>query len=237
MSRRTEDLRPVANLDSITERLIAMRDPTYRDFSCRLMPTVDRERVLGVRIPDLRRYAKELSGSAAADRFLQVLPHRYFEEDNLHAFLIERIGDYGATVEALDAFLPYVDNWATCDSMSPNCFRRHHAELRREIDRWLESDHPYTVRFAVKLLMNEFLGADYDPSDPERLCRIPTEDYYVRMAVAWYFATALAKRYEEILPYMAPGILDPETRKKAIQKARESFRLTDGQKAKLRKIL
>lgn len=222
--------------EQITERLFAMQDASYRDFTSRLTPTVAPETVIGVRIPLLRQYAKEIAGSAEAEAFLRELPHRRLEENHLHAFLIERIGDYRKTIDALDIFLPYVDNWATCDSMSPRCFRKHHRELRPEIDRWLASEHPYAVRFAVKLLMNEFLDGDFLPEDPERLCRVPTDEYYVRMAIAWYFATGLAKRYEIFLPYLRADALDGETRRLAIRKARESLRLTAGQKEELAKI-
>lgn len=224
-------------MTEIQARLFSMQDAAYRAFQCKLMPTVDPETVIGVRTPLLRAFAKEIAGTDLANAFLADLPHRYYEENNLHAFLIERIGDYEETIHALNAFLPYVNNWATCDSLSPKCFRRHHADLRREIDRWLASPHTYTVRFAVKLLMNEFLGDDFSLTDAERLSSIRTEDYYIRMAVAWYFATALAKRYDEILPYLTANRLDPWTKTMAIRKARESYRVTGGQKAELKRLL
>ena len=222
-------------MTELQARLFSMQDTAYRAFQRKLMPTVDPETVIGVRTPQLRVLAKEIAGTESANEFLSDLPHRYYEENNLHAFLIELIGDYRKTVTALDAFLPYVDNWATCDSLSPQCFRRHHTELRREIDRWLASAHPYTVRFAIRILMNEFLGADFLPFDAERLAAIRTDEYYIRMMVAWYFATALAKRYDEILPYLE--CLDPWTKAMTIRKARESYRVSDDRKAELQRLL
>ena len=224
-------------MTELQARLFSMQDAAYRAFQCKLMPTVDPETVIGVRIPRLRAFAKEIAGTDLATAFLADLPHRYYEENNLHAFLIERIGHYEETINAINAFLPHVNNWATCDSLSPKCFRRHHIELRREIDRWLASPHTYTVRFAVKLLMTEFLGDDFSPTDAERLSTIRTDDYYIRMAVAWYFATALAKRYDEILPYLTKDRLDPWTKTMAIRKARESYRVADHHKAELKRLL
>ena len=164
---------------------------------------------------------------------MQTLPHTYHEENNLHAFLIERLGDYDQTIAALNAFLPYVNNWATCDSLSPKCFKKHRLVLRNEIDRWLCSPHTYVVRFAIKTLMNEYLDADFSPDDPARLAAFQTDEYYLQMVIAWYFATALAKRYDEILPYFRAGVLEPTIRKMAIRKAKDSFRLTKEQKEAL----
>ena len=224
-------------MTELQNRLFAMRDDAYRTFQCKLMPTVDPETVIGVRTPQLRKLAKEFAGTEQASAFLAELPHRYYEENNLHAFLIERIGDYHATVAALDAFLPFVDNWATCDSLSPKCFRRHRVELRGEIDRWLALPHTYTVRFAIKLLMTEYLDDGFLPSDADRLAAIRSEEYYIRMMVAWYFATALAKRYDDVLPYLRGDRLDPWTKAMTIRKARESYRVTDAHKAELQRLL
>lgn len=223
-------------MNELQSRLFSMQDPAYRAFNSRLLPTVDPETIIGVRTPQLRSLAKELAKTPQAAVFLAELPHRYYEENNLHAFLIERIGDYNATVAELDRFLPYVDNWGTCDSMSPKCFRRHRSELRREIDRWLASPHVYAVRFAIRMLMNEFLDDEFSPDDLARLAAIQTEEYYIRMMVAWYFATALAKRYQAILPYLRENRLDPVVKAMAIRKARESFRISQEQKDELLRI-
>ena len=210
-------------MTDLQTRLFAEQDLSYRAFNSRLLPTVNPETVIGVRTPRLRAIAKEIAGSPQAAVFLAELPHRYYEENNLHAFLIERIGDYNATVAELDRFLPYVDNWGTCDSMSPKCFRRHRSELRR-------------VRFAIRMLMNEFLDDEFSPDDLARLAAIQTEEYYIRMMVAWYFATALAKRYQAILPYLRENRLDPVVKAMAIRKARESFRISQEQKDELLRI-
>lgn len=223
-------------ISAVQEQLLSMQDLSYRKFQIPLIPTVDPETVIGVRTPALRAFAKDFSKADGASAFLRDLPHTYFEENNLHAFLIERLGDYSKTVAALDAFLPYVDNWATCDSLSPKCFRKHHAELRKEIDRWLSSPCVYVVRFAIKTLMAEFLDADFLPNDPERLAAIQTDEYYLQMMIAWYFATALAKRYDDILPYFKTGVLNSTIRKMAVRKAKDSYRITKEQKEILSRI-
>ncbi len=223
-------------INAVQEQLLSMQDLPYRKFQIPLIPTVNPETVIGVRTPALRAFAKSFAQTGQATAFLQILPHTYFEENNLHAFLIERLGDYAQTIAALDAFLLHVDNWATCDSLSPKCFAKHHPELRREIDRWLRSPHVYVVRFAIKTLMNEFLGADFLPTDPERLAAYQTDEYYLQMMIAWYFATALAKRYDDMLPYFRTGVLAPAVRKMAVRKAKDSFRITKEQKELLGQI-
>jgi len=220
---------------SIQERLFFMQDTAYRDFQCKLMPTVDRDTVIGVRTPLLRKMARELD-SKTADAFMRALPHRYYEENNLHAFLIERIRDYDTCIAALDAFLPYVDNWATCDSMNPKILGKHRERLLFDIERWLASSDVYAVRFAIKLMMTYYLDADFDPTYPARVAAIESEEYYINMMIAWYFATALAKQYGAILPYLAKRRLSPWIHAKAIQKAVESYRITDAQKEELKQM-
>ena len=222
-------------MDKITKLLFERQDKEYGAFTRKLTPGLDEDNMIGVRFPDLKAIYKTLDETEKAE-FMKKLPHKYFEENNLHAFLIERMRYYGAVIAALDAFLPYVNNWATCDSLSPKCFRKHHAELRREIDRWLASPHIYVVRFAIKTLMNEFLGDDFLPDDPERLAAFQTDEYYLQMMIAWYFATALAKRFDDILPYFRTGALDPTIRKMAVRKAKDSFRITKEQKELLNRI-
>ena len=224
------------NISDLQATLLSMQDLPYRRFQIPLIPTVNPETVIGIRTPKLRAFAGEYVKTEGAAAFLRDQPHTYFEENNLHAFLIERMRYYGAVIAALDAFLPYVNNWATCDSLSPKCFRKHHAELRREIDRWLASPHIYVVRFAIKTLMNEFLGDDFLPDDPARLAAFQTDEYYLQMMIAWYFATALAKRFDDILPYFRTGALDPTIRKMAVRKAKDSFRITKEQKELLNRI-
>lgn len=221
---------------TIRERLFALQDLTYRDFQSKLMPTIDKETVIGVRTPELRRLAKELRGTTEAAEFLKTLPHRYYEENNLHAFLLESIRDYDACIEEINRFLPYVDNWATCDTMSPKVLGKHLPELLKEINGWLESGETYTVRYGIGMLMRYFLDDEFRPEYPKLVARIVSEEYYIKMMVAWYFATALAKQYDQILPYIEEGRLETWTHNKTIQKAIESYRITPEQKAYLKTL-
>lgn len=225
------------NLEKEVQRqLFALADNDYKTFHCRLMPTVDPTTVIGVRIPDLRKFAKSFSQTEAAAIFLQKLPHTYYEENNLHGFLIENLKDYKTTVATLETFLPYVDNWATCDLMSPKIFKNHKAELLPQIHIWLKNEHPFTVRFAVKMLMSFYLEDHFDTSHHDLVATIRSDAYYVNMMIAWYFATALAKQYEATLPYLQQPRLEPWTHNKAIQKAIESRRITPAQKKYLRTL-
>ena len=202
--------------------LFSMADGEYREFSASLMPTVDKDRVLGVRIPELRKYAKRL---AEYEDFLEKLPHRYFEEDNLHAFLKEREGNFDRCIALLDKFLPYVDNWATCDSMKPKVLRDNPDKLIVHIRRWMLSGDTYTVRYGINLLMSFYLEDNFDTEYLELVAGISSEEYYVNMMRAWYFATALAKQYEPSVSYITEGKLDVWTHNKTIQKAIESNRI------------
>ena len=218
----------------IRARLFAMQDLKYRDFTAKLTPTVPPERIIGVRTPELRKYAVELSKTEDAAAFMAALPHLYQEENNLHAFLIERIADYDACVAALDAFLPYVDNWATCDSMSPKCLKKQLPRLTGEIRRWMASDWVYTVRFGMGMLMRHFLDDAFDPAYLDWVAALRSEEYYINMMIAWFFATALAKQWDATLPFIVNCRLDPWVHNKAIQKAIESFRIPEDRKNLLR---
>ena len=220
-------------MSGITERLFALADEGYRQFQTPLLPSVDPARIIGVRTPVLRKLAKELSGTAEAEAFLRDLPHAYYEENNLHAFLVEQINDYDACVAAIDAFLPYVDNWSTCDGWSPKVFKKHSDALLMKIREWMASDLPYTVRFGMGMLQRYFLDERFDPAYLDWVAAIDREEYYVRMMVAWFFATALAKQYEATLPYIEQGRLPHWTHNKTIQKAVESYRVTSEQKTYL----
>ena len=220
--------------NTIQARLFEYRDEKYGRFSASLMPTVDPHTVIGVRIPILRKYAKELAREGNVAPFLETLPHTYFEENNLHAFLIEQIGDWDATVAALDAFLPYVDNWATCDSMSPKILGKYPDALLLKIQEWLQSGRVYTVRYAIGLLMRYYLEDNFSSEHPKKVASIRSDEYYVNMMIAWYFATALAKQYETILPYITEGLLPTWIHNKTIQKAIESYRISPQQKTLLR---
>lgn len=217
-------------MTGIQKKLFEMQDTAYRDFHSKLMPETDKEKVIGVRTPELRKFAKQLYGSSEAETFLKALPHKYYEEDNLHAFLIEQINDYDAVVSRLDEFLPLVDNWATCDMMKPKIFKNHLPELKEKCFEWMESEHTYMVRFGIVMLMTHYLEKEFDISIPEKISQIRSDEYYIKMAVAWYFATALAKQYDAALPFIENRRLDPWTHNKAIQKGRESYRITPEKK-------
>ena len=221
---------------TIRARLFELQDLSYRDFQCKLMPTVDPDTVIGVRTPELRKLAKSFSKEPEAEAFLRTLPHRYYEENNLHGFLIETMKDYSQVIAALDAFLPYVDNWATCDLMSPKIFKKHLPELREQIQVWMASSHTYTIRFGIEMLMTFYLDEQFQPEYLDWVADVHSEEYYVTIMIAWYFATALAKQYDAALPYLQEHRLEPWTHNKAIQKAIESYRITDEQKAYLRSL-
>ena len=222
--------------DKIREDLFKLRDEKYRDFQSKLIPNIREDSIIGVRTPDLRNYAKRLAKSEAAAAFLSELPHRYFDENQLHAFIISDIKDYEQCVAEANRFLPYVDNWATCDQMSPKAFKKHHGELLTQIRKWLDSDKTYTVRFGVGMLMQHFLGDDFSPEYPEAVAKIRSDEYYVNMMIAWYFATALAKQYDATLPFIENRRLDAWTHNKAIQKAAESYRITPERKEYLKSL-
>ena len=222
--------------EEIRERLFDLADKKYRDFQSPLIPTVARETFIGVRTPDLRALAKQLSARADVKSFLDDLPHAYFEENQLHAFLISRVKDFDVCVQEVGRFLPFVDNWATSDQMNPAVLGKHKERLLPYIRKWLDSKEVYAVRFAVKMLMDHFLDEDFDPVYLAWVAAIRSEEYYINMMAAWYFATALAKRYEEAYPYLTGERLSSFVRKKAVQKALESYRVTEKHKAELRAL-
>lgn len=224
------------NKVKLHRKLYGLQDLKYREMQIRIIPTVDSERIIGVRTPELKRLAKEILASGYSEEFLEELPHKFFEENQLHSFIISEIKDLGVCMDKLERFLPFVDNWATCDQMSPKVFKKHRQELLSHIKKWIKSDKPYLVRFGVKMLMDHFLDEDFDPHYPEMVARLRSEEYYVNMMIAWYFATALAKQYEKILPFIQEKRLDNWTHNKAIQKSVESRRITDEQKRYLRTL-
>lgn len=224
-------------LEGSGERLFSLRDEKYAAFQRPLLPNLAPESIIGVRTPALRLLAKELRGSAEAEAFLAALPHRYFEENQLHAFLVAQEKDYRRCIERLECFLPFVDNWATCDQLSPRVLGRHRAELLPEVRRWMASGHEYTCRFGIGMLMRYFLEPDTFSEEYLRwVAAIDREEYYVRMMQAWFFATALAKQWSAAEPYMHDGRLPDWVRRKAIQKAIESFRIPPAHKSHLRSL-
>ena len=220
-------------MTEIQEQLFALQDIGYRDFQRKLIPTIDPETIIGVRTPQLRHLAKE---AGQGTELLSQLPHRYFEENQLHSFALSAGKEFSAVISGVEAFLPYVDNWATCDQLSPRVFRKHREELLPCIRRWIRSQHTYTVRFAMKMLMDHFLEEDFDPEFPELVASVTSAEYYIRMMQAWYFATALAKQYDKALPCLSEQRLDRWTHNKAIQKAIESYRITPERKAYLKTL-
>ena len=221
-------------VEEITNELFKMQDVKYRDFNSKLIPTVDKESMIGVRTSELRKYAKQLVKREDVGEFLHSAPHKYFDENQLHAFILAEIKDFGVCIEEVKNFLPYIDNWATCDQLSPKVFKKYRKELLTHIREWINSDKTYTVRFGIGMLMEHFLDEDFDPAYPEMVAEIRSEEYYINMMTAWYFATALAKQYEKVLPFIENKKLDTWTHNKAIQKAVESYRITDEQKTYLK---
>lgn len=220
----------------IESRLFELRDEGYREFQSKLIPTVNAETVIGVRTPALRALAKEIAKRGDKDEFLNVLPHNYFDEYQLHAFVISLEKDFEKCLGEVEAFLPYVDNWATCDQLSPKVFKKHRSELLPRIKEWINSDRVYTVRFAVGMLMAHYLDEDFSPEYPEIVVRIRSNEYYVNMMIAWYFATALAKQYDSVVKYLEKNRLDIWTHNKTIQKCVESYRVSEEHKAYLRTL-
>lgn len=222
--------------DEIREELFANQDPAYRDFQAKLIPTLENGTMIGVRTPTLRKMAKQYAKHEDISTFLDALPHSYFDENQLHAFIISERKDFAQCMAELIRFLPFIDNWATCDQLSPKVFKKHRQELLPYINEWLASDHTYTVRFGIGMLMEHFLDEDFDLQYPETVAGLRSEEYYINMMIAWYFATALAKQYEAVLPFLENGRLALWTHNKAIQKAAESLRITPEQKAYLKTL-
>ena len=222
--------------ETIQNRLFALQDTAYRGFQIRLMPTVNPETVIGVRTPELRKLAKRLNNTPEGAAFLEALPHQYYEENNLHGLMISAMADYGQTIAALERFLPYVDNWATCDLIRPKAFRKNLPALKAKIPEWMASNHPYAVRFGIEMLMTFFLDGQFQSEYLDWVAGVRSQEYYVNMMVAWYFATALAKQYRAALPYLQARRLSSWTHNKTIQKAVESYRITPEQKAYLRSL-
>ncbi|MBR6444690.1 MAG: DNA alkylation repair protein [Firmicutes bacterium] len=218
------------------KELFALQDTEYRDFQVKLIPNIDPETMIGVRTPELRALAKRLAGETDISGFIDDLPHEYFDENQLHAFILSEEKSFESCVAQIEKFLPFVDNWATCDQLSPKVFKKHRKELLPYIRKWIRSKDTYTIRFGTGMLMSHFLDEDFDPEYPAMVAGIRSEEYYVNMMTAWYFATALAKQYDEIIPYIEKGRLDVWTHNKAIQKAIESRRITPEQKEYLRSL-
>ena len=224
------------NREEITAELFRLQDEDYARMQAKIIPTVSTDRIIGVRTPALRSFAKNLYKYQHVNAFLSCLPHRYFDEDQLHAFIISLEKDFDKCISEVDIFLPFIDNWATCDQLSPKAFKKEPERLLPYIQAWIQSDQPYTVRFAVGMLMQHFLDERFDTKYADMAAELRSEEYYVNMMIAWYFATALAKQYEQVLPYLEEKRLDVWVHNKAIQKSVESYRITEEQKAYLKTL-
>ena len=222
--------------EEIRRELFRMQDRKYGAFQAKLIPNIDPETIIGVRTPELRALAKRLKNDHNTAAFLRDLPHQYFEENQLHAFIISAERSFDQCMKLLEDFLPFVDNWATCDQLSPGTLRKHTEELLPFIRIWIRSEETYTIRFGIGMLMKHYLDASFDPEYPALVASVRSEEYYVNMMIAWYFATALAKQYEAVIPYIEEQKLEIWTHNKAIQKCVESRRISPGQKEYLRKL-
>lgn len=223
-------------IEKVRKELFALQDLQYRDFHSKLMPTVDKEKIIGVRTPKLRKFANAFAKTEDAVLFMQDLPHKYYEENNLHGFLIEKIKDYEECIAALDTFLPYVDNWATCDMMLPKILKKEPEKLLEKIKVWIGAKETYVVRFGLGCLMNDYLEEHFSLECADLAASVQSEEYYIRMMQAWYFATALAKQYEAVLPYLTEHRLSPWVHNKTIQKAVESYRIAPERKTYLKTL-
>ncbi len=220
----------------LQERLFAMQDKQYAAFQAKLTPGVPEESFIGVRVPVLRKFAKEFAKKDEVNDFVRQLPHKYYDENMLHSLLISQVKDYEECISLTDAFLPYVDNWAVCDIMSPKVFAKHKSALTEKIKTWISSRHTFTCRFGIEVLMSHYLDKDFKAEYLELPAAVRSEEYYVKMMVAWFFATALAKQWDATIPYIEQKRLAPWTHNKTIQKAIESYRITPEQKEYLRTL-
>lgn len=221
-------------MEEIQKQLFELQDMAYRDFHSRLMPDIDKETVIGIRVPMLRKYAKSIAGTELAEKFIKELPHCYYEENNLHMMFITGIKDYDRCLTEIERFLPYIDNWATCDFPAPKCFENHKEDLLPVIKRWIASSETYTIRYGIGMLMRLYLDADFDPEYLELVAGVKSDEYYVNMMIAWYMATALAKQWDAVIPYIEEHRMSDWVHRKTIQKAVESYRITDEQKRYLK---
>ena len=224
----------MAELTKLQKQLFELQDLKYRDFHSKLMPETDKETVIGIRTPVLRKFAKEFAGTSEAEAFLRQLPHRYYEENNLHMMLITGIKDYEKCMEEIQRFLPCIDNWATCDYPAPKCFARHKDQVLEEAKRWISSGETYVIRYGIGMLMRLFLDEDFSSEYLETAAAVQSQEYYVNMMIAWYFATALAKQWDATVPYIEQHKLSDWVHRKTVQKAVESYRITPEQKEYLK---
>lgn len=223
-------------MDSIKEKLFKLQDKEYRKIQVKTITNIDPDTIIGVRTPELKKLANEMFKSGNYKSFIEDLPHKYFDENQLHAFIISKIKNYDECLDAFNKFLPYIDNWATCDQSCPNAFKKNSDKLIKEIKVWIKSKKTYTIRFGISMLMRNYLDDNYKEEYLELVSKIRSNEYYVNMMIAWFFATALAKRYDDTIKYIENEKLDIWTHNKTIQKAIESYRITIEQKEYLRSL-
>ena len=223
-------------MTELQRSLFELQDLKYRDFQSKLLPKTEKEKIIGVRTPILRKFAKEFAQTKEAQNFLQELPYQYYEENNLHLMLVTQICDYKKCLKEVTQFLPYIDNWATCDLPLPKCFEKHKAELIVEVKNWIASNDTYTIRYGIGVLLRLYLDEDFKDEYPKLVSAVISDEYYVNMMTAWFFATALAKQWDAAIPYLEQKRLDVWTHNKTIQKARESYRITTEQKEYLKRL-
>lgn len=236
-SIKTTDKCGYKSIIEIQEELIKLKDDKFKSFHSRLMPNINNDKILGVKMPIIRKLAKKVTGSGLKEEFLSILPHRYYEENNIHAAIIDKISDFDDCIFQLDRFLPFVDNWATCDMMNPKVLRKDKKSLYEHIKKWIHSEYVYEIRFGILMLMREFLAESFDNEHIKLISGIDNDDYYVKMAVSWYFATAFCYNYDDIIKYFENGFIsDDFIFNKSIQKATESFRIDEQKKTYLKFI-
>lgn len=223
-------------IDKIEQKIISYQDLEYREFQAKLTPSISKDSLIGVRNPDVKKIAKEIIKNGEDDLFINSLPHRYYEENNLHSYIISECKDYDKTIKLLDEFLPYVDNWATCDIIVPKVFKKNLDKLFKEINRWIKSDKTYSIRFGIKMLMSFYLDESFKKEYLNIPLEIKSDEYYVNMMIAWYYSTALVKQYEDTIKIIENKKLDKWIHNKSIQKAIESFRISEDKKEYLRNL-
>lgn len=221
-------------MEEIQKQLFELQDMAYKDFHSKLIPDIDSNNVIGIRVPVLRKYAKSIAGTELSEKFIKELPHRYYEENNLHMMLITGINDYDRCLLEIERFLTYIDNWATCDFPAPKCFENHKEDLLPVIKRWIASSETYTIRYGIGMLMRLYLDEDFDPEYVRIVAEVKSDEYYVNMMIAWYMATALAKQWDAVIPFIEEHRMSDWVHRKTIQKAVESYRITDEQKKYLK---
>ncbi len=223
-------------MTDLQKELFKLKDEKYKEFHSRLIPNIESEKIIGIRMPVLKKFVNENSQKILNSGFLSCIPHEYYEENNIHIMLINKIKNYGECISALNSFLPFIDNWATCDIKRPSCFNKNKEALEAEIDLWLKSPHTYTVRYAIGTLMSVYLKEDFKISQAEKIAAIKSGEYYINMMIAWYFATALAIRWDDIIGFLETRRLPVWVHNKTIQKSVESYRITSEQKAYLKTL-